>query len=504
MLADGPERVYAPGRFGRALVERIFSRVIRPWPIRNPSRRPRRPISPACCGAPPRCIKAGNCARPRRFIATCLPFAPISSTRCICWACSSNRPGEPAEALKLIGKALASNDRSAVAHSNRGIVLAALSRNEEALASYQAALALKPDYVDALYNRGNAFYALGRATEALASFERALALKPDYADALLNRAQILHDLGRAPEALDSIERALALKPDHAAALALRGRLLTALKRDAEALVSFERALALKPDDADTLVARGNLHYAMKSFAAALADCERGLLLRPDAAPLHSNRGNALRELGRQHEALASFDRALALDPDYADASSNRGNALLELNRAAEALADYDRALALQAGFHLRAGQPRHCLALPQAFRRSAAKLRPCACAFAGIWPRRIGTRACYLLELGDFARGLPEYEWRWRRDGEMKPRDFAQPLWRGEDLAGKTMLLHAEQGFGDSIQFLRYVPMVVAKGGKRGAGNSRQPDAAARPHRWRHWRWSNPARRCRRSICIAR
>jgi tetratricopeptide (TPR) repeat protein len=373
--------------------------------------------------------------------------------------------GEPAEALKLIGKALASNDRSAVAHSNCGIVLAALARNEEALASYQAALALKPDYVDALYNRGNALYALGRAPEALASFERALALKPDHADVLLNRAQILHHLERAPEALDSIERALALKPDHAAAFALHGRLLTALKRDAEALASFERALALKPDDADTLVARGNLHYAMKSFAAALADCERALLLRPDAAPLHSNRGNALRELGQQQEALESFDRALALDPDYADASSNRGNALLELNRPAEALADYDRAVALKPDFTyalVNRGIALHYLkrfeeAL-QSFERAIALSPDLAEAH---W-----NKSLLLLELGDFARGLPEYEWRWRRDGEMEPRDFAQPLWRGENLAGKIVLLHAEQGFGDSIQFLRYVPMVAAKGGK--------------------------------------
>ena len=373
--------------------------------------------------------------------------------------------GEPAEALKLIGKALASNDRSAVAHSNRGIVLAALSRNEEALASYQAALALKPDYVDALYNRGNALHTLGRAPAALESFERALALKPDHADALLNRAQILHDLGRTPEALDSIERALALKPDHAAALSLRGRLLAALKRDAEALVSFEGALALKPDDADTLVARGNLHYAMKSFAAALADCERALLLRPDAAPLHSNRGNALRELGRQQEALESFDRALALDPDYADAASNRGNALLELNRPAEALADYDRALARKPDFTyalVNRGIALHYLkrfddAL-QSFEHAIALSPDLAEAH---W-----NKSLLLLELGDFARGLPEYEWRWRRDGEMKPREFAQPLWRGDDLGGRTILLHAEQGFGDSIQFLRYVPMVIAQGGK--------------------------------------
>ncbi len=376
-----------------------------------------------------------------------------------------HQTGEPAEALKLIGKALASNDRSAAAHSNFGTVLAALARNEEALASYDRALALSPDYVDALHNRGNALYALGRAQAALESFERVLTLKPDHADALLNRAQILHELEREQEALDSIERALALRPDHPAALALRGRLLVALKRDAEALASFDRALALKPGDADTLVARGNTHYAMKSFAAALADCDRALLLRPDAAPLHNNRGNTLRELGRPQEALDSFGRALAIDPNYPDAYSNRGNALIELNRPADALADYDRALGLKpvSSYALvNRGIALHYLKrFDEALQSFGRALELAPDLAEAHW-----NRGLLLLELGDFARGLPEYEWRWRRESEMKPRDFAQPVWRGENIGGKTILLHAEQGFGDSIQLLRYVPMVVAKGGR--------------------------------------
>jgi tetratricopeptide (TPR) repeat protein len=376
-----------------------------------------------------------------------------------------HQTGVPVEALKLIGKALASNDRSAAAHSNFGIVLAALARNEEALASYDSALALKPDYVEALHSRGNALHALGRPQAALENFERALALKPDHTDALLNRAQILHDLEREQEALESIERALALKPDHAAALALRGRLLRALKRDAAALASFDRALALKPDDADTLVARGNTHYAMKSYAAALADCDRTLLLRPDAAPLHNNRGNILRELGRQQEAMDGFDRALALDPDYAEAYSNRGNALLELNRPAEALADYDRALALKPDFTyalVNRGIAMHYLTRFEEALESFDR----ALALAPDLAEAHWNKGLLLLSLGDFARGLPDYEWRWRREGEMKPRNFAQPVWQGEDLGGRKILLHAEQGFGDSIQLLRYVPMVVAKGGR--------------------------------------
>ena len=221
-----------------------------------------------------------------------------------------------------------------------------------------------------------------------------------------------------------------------------------------------------PASADALIARGNAHYAMKSFAAALADYDSAASLRPDAAPVHNNRGNALRELGRREDALAAFDRALALKPDYAEAHNNRGNALLELNRVTEALACYERALALKPDFVdalVNRGNALRYLARPQdaiaSFDRALA-LNPQL-------PEAHWNKGLACLSLGDFARGWQGYEWRWRRsNSEMTPRDFAQPQWRGEDLRGRTILLHAEQGFGDSIQFIRYLPMVVAKGAK--------------------------------------
>ena len=372
--------------------------------------------------------------------------------------------GRSREALDLIGRALAANEGAAAAHSNYGLVLAALGRNEDALTSYDRALALKPDYAEALHNRGNTLAALGRTAEALASFEAAIALRPTYAPALVNRAQVLDKLGRPQDALEAIERALALKPD-AGALTLRGRLLRALNRNAEALTSFTFALALAPGDADTLVARGNMHFAGKAFAAALADYDSAAATRPDAAPVHNNRGNALRELGRHQEALAAFERAIALKPDYAEAHNNRGNAQLELGHLAEALADYDRALALNPDFAdslVNRGNALHHLGREQdalaSFDRAIA-LNP---QFAEAhWNKGL---TC--LAFGDFVRGFQEYEWRWKRDNELKPRNFTQPQWQGEDLRGRTILLHAEQGFGDTIQFIRYLPMVIAKGGK--------------------------------------
>lgn len=339
--------------------------------------------------------------------------------------------GRSDEALELISAALAANANVATAHYNHGLVLATLARFEEALGAYDRALALKPEYAEAFYSRGNALVALSRNDEAMASFGRAIASRADYPNALLNRAQVLQHLGRAPEAL----------------------------------ADFDRAFTLMRPNADMLVARGNTHYAIKNFAAALADYDSAASLRPDAAPVHNNRGNALRELDRADEAFAAFGQAITCQPDYAEAYNNRGNLAFGLNRMDEALADYEHALALKPDnadtLTNRGNALRHLGRTGDAvdsFDRAIALKPDLAEAH---W-----NRALTCLETGDFLRGWQGYEWRWHRGGEMQSRNFAQPQWRGEDLRGKTILLHAEQGFGDTLQFIRYLPMVVAKGAR--------------------------------------
>jgi tetratricopeptide (TPR) repeat protein len=403
------------------------------------------------------------------------------------------------EALASYERAIALKPDYADAFNNRGNALRALRRNEEALASYERALVLRPDNAEALNNRGNALFELGRPEDALASYDQVLAHRPDYADALVNRAKCLIALKRTDDALASFDRALACQPRHAAALkerghllrdrkqfvealscydralavtpddaeihANRGRVLRDLKRFNEAFVAYDRALALRPDYVEAVVARGNVFYEMGAYAQALAEYDRALAMRPDFAQGHNNRGNALRELSRHEEAIDCFDRALALKPDYTDGYNNRGNALLDLNRPAEALADYDRALALDRNstFALvnRGSALRYLDRDDEAlasFDRAITIEPDLADAH---W-----NKALLCLSRGDFARGWQGYEWRWQRGGELVPRGFTQPQWRSEELAGKIILLHAEQGFGDSIQFVRYLPMVKAKGGK--------------------------------------
>ena len=341
--------------------------------------------------------------------------------------------GDHAQALRHIDRALKINPNNIPALNNRGIALRELKRFEEALASYDRALELWPGYADALLGRGSALKELKRFEEALASYDRALTLRPGLAEAHANRGNVLHALKRFEEALASYDRALALRPDLAEAHANRGSALHALERFEEALASHDRALALRPDNAEARYNRGNALHALKRFDEALADYERALALRPDYVEVLANRGITLHELKRFEAALESQDRALAVRPDYAEAFVNRGVTLHELKRFEEALASYDRALALRPDF-------------AQAHYNEAV---------------------CRMLT-GDFDRGWQKLEWGWDTE-QLKnlKREFSQPLWLGSDeIAGKTILLHGVHGFGDTIQFCRYVPHVAERGAR--------------------------------------
>jgi tetratricopeptide (TPR) repeat protein len=334
------------------------------------------------------------------------------------------------EAVASYEKALKVRPDYAKAHANRANALRDLRRYDEALASCDQALALDPELAEALNTRANLLHDLKRYEEAIACFDRALAVKPDYAVALANRGNLLRDIGRYDEALACCERAVALRPDSVEVLNAYGTVLCQLERHAEALAAHDAALRIDPEDADALSGRGNALRGAKRYEEALASSDRALAIRPDLAEVLSIRGTILRDLDRNEDALASYDQALAIHPDLAEVLSNRGLALQELGRFEEALASHARAVA---------AKPE----LPQA---------------------NFNEGLCRLL-VGDLKRGWEQYEWRWKVPPLRPLRHAAKPLWQGEpDIAGKTILLHAEQGLGDAIHFCRYATLVHERG----------------------------------------
>jgi tetratricopeptide (TPR) repeat protein len=345
-------------------------------------------------------------------------------------AFEAGQRGDWPEAERLSRSALEANAESFEALYLLAIIAGRAGRPLEAVELLSRAVAVNPDSPDAHYNRGVALAEIGRYAEALQSYDRALALRPAYAEAHYNRGATLGELKRPADALASYERAIALKHDYAEAHHNRGIALTELKRPADALESYERAIALKPAYASAHNNAGVALMGLGRHADALLHYERAVALKPDFASAYDNRGIALAELDRAAEALDSHERAIALKPDYADAYYNRGNALRDLHRHQEAVASYEKALALK---------PDHA---------------------AAHW-----NLADCLLLLGDFARGWIEYEWRWKPGQQDGARNFPQPLWLGEQsLAGRTVLLHAELGLGDTLFFCRYAREVAALG----------------------------------------
>jgi len=220
---------------------------------------------------------------------------------------------------------LAQYPRGEILHNIVGAINAGMGHLDEAVAHYSEAIALAPDFFEALNNRGNALFRLKRLEQALASYDEAIRLNVDYADAHINR----------------------------------GITLGKLKRSEEALAALNAGIRLDRSQADAYNNRGNLYLRQHRLADALADYDMAVRLRPNYAEAFLNRGNALKMLARPQEALTSYDKAIAVAPGLAEAHNNRGTALRALKRYDEALASYLEAVRLKPDYAPAYGELLH-------------------------------------------------------------------------------------------------------------------------------------------------
>jgi len=297
---------------------------------------------------------------------------------------------------------------------------------------YRALLERNPDHCAALHQLSLLCLGRDELEEAARLLRRLIAREPNVPEAHANLGIALRRLDRPGEALTHFGKAIELEPNRAEAHYNLGRAQQQLGRLAEARECYERAIALQPDHADANNALAVL-LGPTDPALALACFRRAIAARPAYADGHNNMGILLHALGRHEEAVASFRQALAIKPDHADVHNNLGLTLRDLNRHEESLRCFELARAIEPG-HVDA----HV------------------------------NEALVRLALGDYAAGWKDYVWRLHTanfsKGKKRP---AQPLWLHQwDISGKTILLHGEQGLGDTIQFARFVPAVAGLGAK--------------------------------------
>lgn len=336
---------------------------------------------------------------------------------------------DPEGAIREFELALQRQPALVAAQMGMGHALACLGRHQEALSRYEQALALRPKLPEAEFAAGYVLARMGRAGEAEKRYRRALVLRRDFAAAWLNLGGLLREQGREAYAESALRRAVELRPDLIPAWLTLALLERERGRMDEAKAFLEKALALNPNRAETQIAWCQFCAAQKDLPAAWEWLNQALAQKDCPNEGLNMQGILLHTEGRFEEAVAAFEYAESAG--HPAAASNRGNALLDLGRIEEALAAHE--LAVEREPHSPGA--RYNLAMTQ-------------------------------LRLGDWEHGWVNYEARWNfREVHRSPRIFQQPRWKGEPLAARRILLHAEQGLGDSIQFCRYLPQVTMRGG---------------------------------------
>lgn len=375
------------------------------------------------------------------------------------------RRGEHDSADTLLSRILKANPRNVQALIELAVVKLRQSERGIAREKLEAALKISPDNAIAQKLLGLCHLQEGRTEEALKLLEVAVAALPSDGDAHFFLSQALTGLKRYQEALNAISKALKLRPDAAAYVNALGTIFTATQQEKRAVPVFYRALDLKPDmwqarlqlghalmrlnrhkeaishykevslDAsdrsDVLTGMGNAYAAMEDIAAAGEIFKKLQQLYPKDANVYQAVANFSGRSNSYHASIANYRKALELQPKFPEAHNNLAITLRKLNQVEESLHHLDKAIEQKPGF-----ADAH-------------------------W-----NRALSLLLLGDFDRGFEEYEWRWKGGvRDLRPRKFGSPAWeRGQDLAGKRLFVHSEQGLGDHIQFYRYFPQLVDQG----------------------------------------
>ncbi|MEW6187999.1 MAG: tetratricopeptide repeat protein [Thermodesulfobacteriota bacterium] len=301
---------------------------------------------------------------------------------------------------------------------------------DEALVFFKKAIGKKTTLAIAYNDLGGIYQRRGQIEEAIQQYQLALSIRPEFVEAHYNLGNVYKDIQQWPEASFHSQKALALEPRLGEAAHVLGISLYEQGKLDEAIEAWQKALQVNPDLPNVSFNLGIAYYNQGSLDEALFYCEKAIELDPHSAEAHYNLGLIHYGLNQPDEAVRCWQRTLQYNPRHLNASCNLGVVFQENHQLVRAMKCYEKALKIKTDF-------------PDAR-----------------WNRAV----CRLLA-GDFNQGWREYQWRFKVKDLFLERGFPHPYWQGEPLEGKKILLYAEQGFGDTFQFIRYLPWVVNQGG---------------------------------------
>jgi len=339
--------------------------------------------------------------------------------------------GRLRNAVEAYDAALRINPKSLLAAFNKGLACQGLNLHHSAVDAYGRVIDLKSDHAEAFYNRGNSKYALGRLSDAIEDFKSAISLNADWVEAHFNLGVLYQERGELEQADLSYREVIRINPRYGQAHYNLGVLNHARGLYDQAIESYHRVLESTPNHTQSILNQGVAFKELGNLDAALNCFDLAIELDPKSAQGFFNRALVLKQLGDLQGALGAYDAALSIRTNFSEAWLNKGVVMMEMRLVPDAISCYDQAISQSAGFH-----------------------------------EALENKGSALLTLGRYAQGWDLYESRWhKKRARGARRDFGSPAWAGsESLEGKTILLWAEQGLGDTLQFCRYVREVAELG----------------------------------------
>lgn len=341
-----------------------------------------------------------------------------------------------------------------------------LGKFKTATTLYQIANKISPNNPVLLNNQGSILKIQGDISGAVAAYQQAITAAPQHMEARFNLARVFEETGQPLKAIECYEKILLLDSNNIQALLRSGSLLQKLRQEAVAIKAFKKILTLQPNNVHALMALAICLQSMELHHEAIGYYQKIMALQPDNAQVYVNLGVAYKKIESYDEAIECYEKAIKLSPEVDYIYTNFANALTSANRRAEAIEQYNKALALNPNSSEAfngLGYAQHCQA---DFINAEINFNKALAINPNHVEAHFNKSLNYLMQ-GQLKEGWEEYDWRMKKP-EMAPMisKIPYPLWDGSSLDGRTLIIFAEQGFGDNIQFVRYLPMIQKNGGK--------------------------------------